>query len=82
MTAEQPPIAALRVGEYRKSSFSANQPSNCVMVSRVDGWIGMQDSKEYSTTPEHQRTTLGFTTEEFAAFLQGAKSGEFDHLIA
>jgi uncharacterized protein DUF397 len=82
MATEQPPIQALRAGEYAKSRYSAERQPDCVMLCEVDGWIGVQDSKEYSTTATAERTTLGFTKAEFAAFLKGAKAGEFDHLIA
>lgn len=81
MTTERPPIEKLRDGEYIKSSFSPDK-GDCVRVSRVGGWIGMQDDKEYESTPVGARTTLGYTVDEFAAFLKGAKAGEFDHLIA
>jgi hypothetical protein len=50
------------------------------MIGTTDGWVGIQDSKEYSTTTADRRTTLGFTQAEFAAFVQGAKHGELDHL--
>jgi hypothetical protein len=81
MAADQPPIEELRSGTYIKSSYSPEQ-QNCVRVGRVGAWIGMQDEKEYTVTAPEARTTLGFTPAEFAAFLQGAKDGEFDHLIA
>ncbi|MEU3628871.1 hypothetical protein BS329_15490 [Amycolatopsis coloradensis] len=80
MTVERPPVEKLRGGEYIKSSFSPDK-GDCVRLSRVEGWIGMQDEKEYDTIPATQRTTLGYTVAEFAAFLKGAKAGEFDHLI-
>jgi len=32
------------------------------------------------TKQRGQGPTLGFTKDEFAAFLHGAKNGEFDHL--
>ncbi|WP_028927955.1 DUF397 domain-containing protein [Pseudonocardia acaciae] len=73
-------MAALRAGDYVKSSFSSeSRAGDCVMLCTVDGWIGMQDSKQYPTTPPAERTTLGFTKAEFAAFLTGVKAGEFDH---
>lgn len=81
MAAGQPPIGELRTGQYVKSSYSGEQP-NCVRVGRVGTWIGLQDDKQYGTTAPADRTTLGFTVDEFAAFLAGAKAGEFDHLIA
>ncbi|MGW4528395.1 DUF397 domain-containing protein [Amycolatopsis sp. NPDC004378] len=82
MEAAQPPIEALRKGRYRKTKRSPQSQPDCVMITAVDGWIGMQDSKEYKDVPQSQRSTLGFTKSEFAAFLAGAKDGEFDDLIA
>lgn len=78
MAAEEPPIEALRAGRYVKSSYSPNT-SNCVMLYATGGWVGVQDSKEYSSTPRNERTTLAFTVDRFAAFLKDAKAGEFDH---
>ncbi|ASR39880.1 hypothetical protein BAY61_31845 (plasmid) [Prauserella marina] len=82
MAAEQPPLDALRDGDYIKSSRSPQSQPDCVMLYATDGWIGVQDSKEYPDKPKDKRTTLGFTKSEFTAFLEGAKNGEFDHLIA
>lgn len=81
MTTERPPIEQLRTGTYVKSTFSPDK-GDCFRLTRVGGWIGVQDDKEYATTPVEARTTLGYTVDEFAAFLAGAKAGEFDHLIA
>lgn len=80
MAAEQPPVEALRAGRYVKSSYSSEQVE-CVMLHATGGWVGVQDSKEYPSTPRKERTTLAFTTDGFAAFLKGAKAGEFDQSI-
>lgn len=49
--------------------------SNCVEVARLpDGAVGVRDSKD------RDGPVLRFTREEWAAFLEGAMSGEFDHL--
>jgi hypothetical protein len=81
MAAQQPPVEVLRAGRYVKSSYSPDQV-NCVMLYATDGWVGVQDGKEYRSTPRNERPTLAFAVDEFAAFLKGAKAGEFDHLIA
>jgi len=57
---------------FRKSSYSANN-GNCVEVAILqDGGHAVRDSKD-QTGP-----ILVFTKAEWAAFLSGAKSGEFD----
>ncbi|MEV7355289.1 DUF397 domain-containing protein [Kitasatospora sp. NPDC091276] len=57
--------------EWQKSSFSGNV-ENCVEVRTANGAVELRESDEghviIPTTPAH-----------FAAFLQAAKSGEFDH---
>ncbi|MFB7127835.1 DUF397 domain-containing protein [Kitasatospora sp. NPDC056273] len=58
---------------WQKSSYSAAS-DNCVEVRSVDGLIEVRESDEgdviVRTTPLN-----------LATFLQGAKAGEFDHLI-
>ena len=56
-----------------KSSFSAD--GNCVeLAPGSDGTVGLRDSKAPDTGH------LTFTRAEIAAFVAGAKAGEFDHL--
>ena len=50
--------------------------NNCVEMRRLDGAVEVRDSKQRGSGP-----ILGFTKAEFAAWLDGAKSGEFDHLL-
>lgn len=60
---------------FHTSSFSA--ATNCVLVNLNSDELGMvavRDSKDTAETP----TTLRFTTKEWAAFINGAKNGEFD----
>lgn len=60
---------------FHKSRYSA--ATNCVLVNLASDELGMvavRDSKDTSKTP----TTLRFTTKEWAAFINGAKNGEFD----
>jgi hypothetical protein len=47
----------------------------CVEVAPLNGMVAVRDSKD----PAGPR--LLYTTAEFAAFLDGAKKGEFDDLI-
>ena len=59
--------------QWRKSSYSGNQGGNCVEVAQVaDGGRAVRDSKD------PQGGVLVFTVSEWAAFLDGAKTGEFD----
>jgi len=56
---------------------SRSEPSNsCVQMAVVDGVIGVRDSKLGAASP-----ILTFTQDEFAAWIDGAKAGEFDHLV-
>jgi hypothetical protein len=58
---------------WRKASFSdANQ--NCVQLADTGSTILIRDSKH----PDQGQLT--FTRNELAAFLAGAKAGEFDDM--
>ena len=48
---------------------------NCVEMRRHAGSVEVRDSKD----PEGP--SLRYTSAELAAFLDGAKKGEFDHLV-
>ena len=50
---------------------------DCVEMRRHGGTIEVRDTKQNEQGP-----TLGFTAAEFAAWLDGAKHGEFDHLVS
>jgi len=58
--------------EWRKSSRSGGNNGACVEVRRHGQEVQVRDSKD-PTGP-----VLRFTREEWAAFLGGAKDGEFD----
>ncbi|WP_030233346.1 DUF397 domain-containing protein [Streptomyces sp. NRRL S-350] len=58
---------------WQKSSYSAAN-SECVEVRTLDGLIELRESDEGDVIV---RTTAA----KFAALLQGAKAGEFDHLL-
>lgn len=57
-----------------KSRYS-NAEGNCVEVARVDGGVAMRNSRD----PDGP--ALVYTDAELAAFVAGAKAGEFDHLL-
>jgi uncharacterized protein DUF397 len=48
----------------------------CVELAAMGDFIALRDSKHPGTAP------FTFTQEEMAAFIDGAKRGEFDHLVA
>ena len=58
---------------WRKASKCA--ATECVEIAREQDMILLRDSKSPETPP------FRYTTEEFRAFLEGAKAGEFDDLI-
>ena len=57
---------------WRKASFSNTQGGNCVEVAALESGMALRDSKDPGGP------TLVFTLAEWAAFLAGAKHGEFD----
>ncbi|MFF3001342.1 DUF397 domain-containing protein [Kitasatospora sp. NPDC057940] len=58
---------------WQKSSYSASS-DNCVEVRAADGLIELRESDE-------GEVIVRTAAHKFAAFLQGAKAGEFDHFI-
>jgi hypothetical protein len=59
---------------WLKAAASGGQGA-CVELRRHDGMIEVRDSKQRESGP-----ILRFTATEWAAWLDGAKKGEFDHL--
>lgn len=60
--------------KWVKSRFS-NPSGNCVEVTTLaNGEIGMRNSRKPDSTLSHKPG-------EMAAFIRGAKAGEFDYLI-
>ncbi|WP_371516624.1 DUF397 domain-containing protein [Kitasatospora sp. NBC_01300] len=57
--------------KWQKSSFSGSG-GDCVEVRTVDGVVELRESDE-------AHLTIPTTPTNFAAFLQAAKTGEFDH---
>lgn len=63
----------LSQASWFKSSFSSGQGGNCVEHARMpDGSRAVRHSKD----PDGPK--LVFTPDEWAAFLQGVRNGEFD----
>ncbi|MFJ9441450.1 DUF397 domain-containing protein [Kitasatospora sp. NPDC101235] len=59
--------------EWQKSSYSGSSNA-CVEVRAGDGIIELRESDEGDVIVRTTRL-------KFAGFLQGAKAGEFDHLM-
>lgn len=65
-------------GRFVKSTFS-NGNAGCLSFTVAGGLIGFQDDK--LPPVERKARTLVFDQHEMAAFIAGAKNGEFDHLL-
>ncbi len=61
--------------QWIKASLSSSD-GNCVEMRQSGDLVQVRDTKQHGQGP-----SLGFTKAEFAAWLDGAKNGEFDHLI-
>lgn len=59
-----------------KARKSGGSDGSCVELRRRDGVIELRDTKDRGDGP-----VLRFRTDELDAFLDGAKNGEFDHLL-
>jgi hypothetical protein len=55
---------------WHRSSL-CDDGSSCVEVARVEGWIGVRDSKETSGP------ILAFTTDDWQTFVNGVYDGDF-----
>jgi len=53
----------------------SDEQGSCVEQRRNDGMIEVRDSKDRSGP------VLRFTRSEYVAWLDGARTGEFDHLL-
>jgi hypothetical protein len=60
--------------EWQKSSFSGANGEDCVELASVDGAIVMRESDDPGVV-------LATTPEVLRAFIQGVKTGDFDHLV-
>ncbi|MFI1380784.1 DUF397 domain-containing protein [Embleya sp. NPDC020886] len=54
---------------------ASNQNGTCVELADLPEGVAMRDSKNPALP------ALRYTRDELAAFIAGAKAGEFDHLI-
>ena len=58
--------------QWFKSSFSGSSGNGCVEVAFLSGEVAVRDTKDRSLAPHR------FVAAEWAAFLAGVRSGEFD----
>lgn len=58
-----------------RKSIKSQQSGQCLELAKVDGVIGVRDSKDPNGP------ILEFTVAEIAAFVDGAANGEFDDLL-
>ena len=58
--------------DFKKSSWSKNNPKTCVTVAMSDKGVAVRDSKDSS------KSTQFYTHAEWQAFVAGVKGGEFD----
>lgn len=65
-------------GRYLKSTFSGSN-TGCLSFTVAGGLVGFQDDK--LAPAERKARTLIFDQREMAAFIAGAKNGDFDHLL-
>lgn len=69
------------IADWIKSSFCPVEA--CVEVSASD--VELPDAKVAAVAVRDSKNPAGgilfYTSEEWAAFIEGAKAGEFDHLI-
>jgi hypothetical protein len=68
------PATVLEGAAWRKSAYSGAQ-GNCIEVAAVADGIAVRNSRD------PQGPALIYTKAELAAFLAGAKDGEFDDLL-
>jgi hypothetical protein len=59
---------------FWQKSESSNVNGQCVEIASIDDKVAIRDSKD----PDGP--VLICASEEFTAFLKGARNGEFDHL--
>jgi hypothetical protein len=72
-----PPTLSFNDGlRWQKAQRSGDNGGNCVYVARrPDGMIGLRDSKA-----GHDGQPQWYNQDEWDAFLDGAKKGEFDNV--
>lgn len=72
------PMQDWQPDEFTKSSFSENNPQQCIEVAGRPGFVALRNS----TDAWGESPIVECTPGEFEAFLKGVKAGEFDKYIA
>jgi hypothetical protein len=67
-------VSTLHDGLRWRKAAASTANGNCVELARTEGGVAIRDSKDPGGP------VLSFTRTELAAFLAGAKGGEFDDL--
>jgi len=62
-------------GDFKKSSWSRNNPKTCVLVAIKPEGVAVRDSKNPS------KGTQFYSNDEWDAFISGVKGGEFDRVL-
>ena len=57
--------------QFKKSTWSQNNPKTCVMVAVTEEGVALRDSKDLT------KQTLYFNHDEWTAFVKGVKTDEF-----
>ncbi len=70
-----PDIGSLGLEPAWRKALSSVGNGACVELAPVDGMVAIRDSKDPAGP------ILRYTAAEWHAFLDGAKKGEFDHLV-
>lgn len=74
MNTPTPPNVDFSSLTWIKASASSDTGACVELAEAPAGWVAMRDSKNPQQQP------LLFLSREIAAFLDGARNGEFDHL--
>ena len=62
----------VRDRDFKKSSWSKNNPKTCVAVAITPNGVAVRNSNDPA------KKTVFFTMDEWSAFVNGVKNNEFD----
>lgn len=66
------PLFDVKDENFKKPSWSKNNPKTCVLVAVKNDGVAVRDSKDPA------KKTMFFSHAEWGAFIASAKDGEFD----
>lgn len=61
----------VRDGDFKKSSWSKNNPKTCIAVAIKPNGVAVRNSNDPT------KNTVFFTNDEWSAFVKGVKNNEF-----